>query len=159
MVRWGKTVKNYFRKAGWEKSDDAERVRAGDDDEGDEDEDSIPLSILRERLQFPETMTFEDYVGVDDAVQTDEALTESDILAELRSTDVDEEEEEDNPDDLEPEERICSLADAKMYLQEVRRFFESRQQTTDIDFTSICKLESALIKNIATKQTTIGDFF
>ena len=48
-------------------------------------------------------MTFEDYVGVDDAVQTDEALTESDILAELRSTDVDEEEEEDNPDDLEPE--------------------------------------------------------
>ena len=62
-------------------------------------------------------------------------------------------------DDLEPEEWICSLADAKSYLQEVRRFFESRQQTTDIDFTSICKLETSLYKNFRTKQTTIGGFF
>ncbi len=58
-----------------------------------------------------------------------------------------------------PEEGICSLADAYSYLQEMRHFFELRQQTTDIDFTSICKRETSLSKNILTKQTTIADFF
>ena len=81
----------------------------------------IPFSILSERLQLPKTMTFKDYVGIDDAVQMNEALTESDILAGLQSTNVE-------ADDMEPEEQICSLADAKS-LQEVRRFFESQQQT------------------------------
>ena len=111
------TVKNYFQKAVWEKTNDAERVypAVNVDDDDNEEEDVIPLSILRERLQLPKTMTFKDYVGVDDAVQTDEALSESDILAELRSTDVDEVEEDevDEADGVEPEEQICSLADAK----------------------------------------------
>ena len=62
-----------------------------------------------------------------------------------------EEDEVDEADDLEPEEQICSLADAKSYLQEVRRFFESRQQITDMDFTSISKLETSLWKNILIK--------
>ena len=54
-----------------------------DNDNDDDDEDSIPLSLLRERLNLPATMTFEDYVSVDDDLQTDEKITEATILSEL----------------------------------------------------------------------------
>ena len=68
------TIKNCFRKAGWKKTD---KVSLQNEDE--DDEDTIPLSVLRERLHLPETMTFEDYVDIDNALHAHEELTEEDI--------------------------------------------------------------------------------
>ncbi len=36
------------------------------------------------RLQLPEPTTFEDYVNIDSNVETDEQVTETEILAELQ---------------------------------------------------------------------------
>ena len=71
-------MKNCFRKAGWKKI--TEDV---DNDNDNDDEDSIPLSLLRERLNLPATMTFEDYISVDDDLQTDEEITKARLLSVL----------------------------------------------------------------------------
>ena len=57
------------------------------------------------------------------------------------------------------ENRVCSTTDAKHYLTELRRFFESRAFTLDVDFSSIAKLGSSLLKNVNNNQTSIPDFF
>ena len=44
-------------------------------------------------------------------------------------------------------------------VQEIRRFFESRSNTMDSDFSNIGKLESSLLKNSCQKQSVISDFF
>ena len=74
-------MKNCFRKAGWKKI--TEDV---DNDNDNDDEDSIPLSLLQERLNLPATMTFEDYVSVDDDLQTDEEITEARLLSVLTAS-------------------------------------------------------------------------
>ena len=150
------TVKNCFRKAGWRK--DAVDITTTNDDE-----DDIPLSVLRERLCLPESMTFEDYVNVDNDLATDEVLTEEAILSSLRpqaaATQNEEEEDDEDEEGATTEKSVCSLADAKAYLQEIRRFLESREHTTDFDFRTVSSLESSLLQNIAYRQKSIHDFF
>ena len=56
----------------------------------------------------------------------DAEMTEADWLSEIRPGGTEEEEEEELNEDADigvPEARICSLADARDHLQEVRRFF------------------------------------
>ena len=53
-----------------------------------DDEDTIPFSVLHERLHLPETMTFEDYVDVDNELHAHEELTEEDILASLQCSET-----------------------------------------------------------------------
>ena len=153
------TVKNCFRKAGWKKTDGTSIQTENVED----DEDTIPLSVLRERLRLPETMTFEDYVNVDNDVQAHEELTEEDILASLQSTEIPFDEEEEDEDDNDGshfiENRVCAATDAKHYLTELRRFFEYRAITSDVEFSSIAKLESSLLKNVNNNQTSIQDYF
>ena len=59
-------------RAGWKKSDEENGNLSLDDEE-----DKIPLAIICSRLQFPESMTFEDYVNIGRNVQNDEQLTET----------------------------------------------------------------------------------
>ena len=42
----------------------------------EDDEDTILLSLFWLRLHLPETMTFEEYLGIDNEVQAHEELTE-----------------------------------------------------------------------------------
>ena len=90
---------------------------------------------------------------------------QSDIIAELQSTtssaEVEEEEEEESEpvEECSPEIRVCSLEEAKHHMTEIRRFFESRSNTMDSDFSNIGKLESSLLKNSCQKQSVISDFF
>ena len=150
------TVKNCFRKAGW---------RKGDENSTDlnDDEDDIPLAVLRERLSLPETMTFEDYINVDSDLATEEVLTEDELFASLRTTPQTtqgkEEEEEEEDEENQTENPVCSLADAKVHLQEVRRYLETCSHTSEIDFRSISALESSLLQTFAQKQKSIRDFF
>ena len=67
----GEAVKDCFRKASWKM-------------EFSDEEDKITLAIICSRLQLPESMIFEDYVNIDSNVQTDEKLTETEILAEVQ---------------------------------------------------------------------------
>ena len=117
----------------------------------------IPLSVLRERLLLPESMTFDDYVDVDKDVQAHEELTEEELIAELQPNDFAEEEQEDDQETVD-EREICSATDAKHFIDELRRFFEARSLSSDIEFSSICKLESALHKNVHFKQSSMRDF-
>ena len=54
---------------------------------------------------------------------------------------------------------ICSLADAKKHLEEIRRYFESCAHTTDSDFSAINHLDSAFTKAAGKKQSVIADYF
>ena len=80
------TLRNCFRKAGWKKADvvqpdtepDTEFVCSEEDDE-----DNLPLAVLRERLNLPDSMSFDDYDDVDKDVETSETVTEQTILADF----------------------------------------------------------------------------
>ena len=103
-------------------------------------------------------------MDVDNDLHAHEELTEEDILASLQCSETpfeeDEEEDEHEHDGNRlTENRVCSTTDAKHYLTELRRFFESRAFTSDVDFSSIAKLESSLLKNVNNNQTSIPDFF
>ena len=116
----------------------------------DEEDDLIPLSVLRERLNFPESLTFEDYVNVDDDVLPFEQLTEAELLTQIMTPEGVEDEEdfvEDEPVNG-TELPVCTLTEARSHLQELRRFFESKSTTTDVDFSSINRLDSTLSKSI-----------
>ena len=73
-------------------------------------------------------------------------MTETDIIADLQFTAsndgkraVEEEDEDDETLDKQCADNIpiSSLSDAKRYVFELRRFFESRDHTTDKDFLNI----------------------
>ena len=90
------------------------------------------LSVTGKKSQLPESMTFDDYVSVDQDVQTHEEITESDIIAELQSGPMElEEEEEDDVEIVEEQTKVCSFAEAKSFMHELRRYFESSTKTTD----------------------------
>ena len=96
----------------------------------------VRLSLAK-KSQLPESMTFDDYVSVDQDVQTHEEITESDIIAELQSgpmeleEEEEEEEEEDDVEIVEEQTKVCSFAEAKSFMHELRRYFESSTKTTD----------------------------
>ena len=77
-------------------------------------------------------------------------MTEDSIRAELSSTRVEEVEEEDTELDDEAMEKtpVCSQMDAKKYLVELRRYFESCKVTKDSDFSAISQLDNALLKTV-----------
>ena len=151
------TVKNCFRKVGWKKDDNS--VLSTEQD----DEDDLPLAILRERLQLPDSMSFEDYVRVDENVLSHEELSEADIVAELISdpTTQEEDEEEEEEEEVAQTESnpICSWTDARHYVNELRRFFEASGKTTDNDFFTLNSLDATLLKNVCQRQSSITDYF
>ena len=102
---------------------------------------------------------------VDDDVQAHEEITEMDIMAELQSgsvnnEQVEEEEEEEEEENVAAENvRVCSHSEARQYVHELRRFFEASAKTTDSDFLMISKLELTLMTNLSQRQMSINDFF
>ena len=151
-------MKNCFRKAGWKKNDEKNGNFSLDDEK-----DEIPLAILRSRLQLPESMTFEDYVNIDSNVQTDEEMTETEIVAELQRglmPDLEAGEEEEKVEEVSAiEPNVCSLVDAKHHLQEVRRYLEFCSFTSDVEFSIMSQLETSLMINVSQRQPSIRDFF
>ena len=65
-----------------------------------------------------------------------------------------EEEQDDDETVVEPI-TICSLIKAKTHVQDLRRYFYSCAPTTDIDFSCISRLETALINNVRHKQQSL----
>ena len=152
------TLKNCFRKAGWKKTTEGPSTSVFQPEEIDEDE--IPLSVLRERLHLPDSLSFDDYVNVDNNLETSETVTEESILAELTTlTGEEEEEEEDAENETVSVPPVCSFADAKKYIEEIRRFFESSDRTHDSEFSAISQLDNALFRNVQYRQSVISDFF
>ena len=72
-----------------------------------------------------------------------------------------EEGEVDSEDNQETRELapICTIADAKKHLEEIRRYLESCAHTTDSDFSAINHLDSAFSKAAGKKQSVIEDYF
>ena len=66
--------------------------------------------------------------------------------------------EDDDVQIVEEQTKVCSLAEARPFMHELRRFFESFTKTTDSDFSHINKLEFSLTKNVCQKQSSITDY-
>jgi hypothetical protein len=124
-----------------------------------DDEDEIPLSILQQRLNLQTSLTFDDYINVDEHVITSEAMSEEDILSEATSVTLPQP-SDSQEDEEEVEVPICSMSEAKVHLQELRRYFFSQNSTCDADIDFLHRLDSALMKNSSTfRQSTIESYF
>ena len=77
----------------------------------------------------------------------------------VSTAEEEEEEEEIMDEDGADNIPILSLSDAKRYMFELRRFFESRDHTTDKDFMNINQLEQSLTNSGCNKQSVISDYF
>ena len=97
---------------------------------------------------------------VDEDVQKDKNVTELDVVANVLSSATNaEEEEEEEATESKMTKEICSLTEAKQFIHELKRFFESNSRTTDSDFSHIHKIEQALSQNMCQRQSSIQDFF
>ena len=106
----------------------------------DDDEDVIPLSVLRDRLQLDPALTFDDFANVDDGVITSE--------------------EADNEHSQSTNVELISSKEAMERLRDLQRFFMSRENTQDGEFESLSKLETAILKQtVSFRQFCISDFF
>ena len=94
---------------------------------------------------------------------TNETVTEetirNELLEEARGQEEEEDEEGDNEEEPQLAKPVCSSADAKTYLEEIRRYFESRTATEDDDFSAISRLDNSLFKTVKLRQCSIDDFF
>jgi len=68
--------------------------------------------------------------------------------------------EEKDDEDISENSEVISTKDALQKIRDLQRFFMSKENTKDVDFDYLSKLESAiLIRNINFKQHLISDFF
>ena len=85
-------------------------------------------------------------------------MTETDIIAELLpDSAVIEGAEEDDAEEIAVKNLVCSLAEAKKFMHEIRRFFESSTATKDGDFSNLNKLEFFLPDYFCQKKTSITE--
>ena len=90
-----------------------------------EDEDDIPLSVLRERLQLDSTLTFADYLNIDNDLATAQVDTEETIFASLRNGDTEDadDNESDDEESAVPIQKTISTSEALAKIRELESYF------------------------------------
>ena len=130
-----------------------------------EDEDDIPLSVLRDWLNLDPSLNFSDYLNIDQDLATSETDTEECILASLSShtaeVDEDEEEEEVEVENVEGQsDSIISTSDALSRIRELQNYFTNIENANDDHFCNLAAMEIVLLKRTASfTQSTITSFF
>ena len=131
------------------------------------DEDDIPLSVLRDRLQLDPTLTFADYLNVDSELATSETESEASIMAALHGKDdggVDEESDGEDPDEapgVSAASQIpISTSEALQKVRDLQLYFSQLENVTDTSFSHLSSLEAYLLKkSVSFQQPTIMQFF
>ena len=147
----------------------------------DDDDDDVPLSDLRDLLrQLPKdnnnpTMTAEEYLAIDDTLETGQALDDDDILCLVNRDDVpdaaddddDDDAADDDDDDTQPTEVTTTQA-REMITRLIPYFEQATEQTTSDErrenaafLDQLWAMADVLQKRSTTRsrQTTIADFF
>ena len=122
-----------------------------------DDEDDIPLAILRERLNLDSALNFNDYLNVDRDLATSDTDSEESIWASLNGQSPDVEEE-----DLREEVSATPLttSDALARIHELQTFFTKMENVDDDHFRSLAAIETLLMKRTSLlSQPVITSFF
>ena len=160
-------IQHCFRKGGFKTEDDVDEIRAAEDDE--DDEDSIPLARLTNTdwnvvTGTTTTVTFDEYVQVDDGLVTNESDTLSDIAESVQTAHSDSDSDIDDStvsDTITETETVSNLA-AMNALRVIQNYIgQSRTTCSDSLFTSVGNIRDFIISqpNINTVQTNIRDYF
>lgn len=129
------------------------------DDQSDIEEDDIPLAVLKQSKNLF-GCEFHELVNLDNGVNTcDESEKNWDLPASelLKGNEIDS--ESDSESEAENEKNVCSVYEAKNYIQELK-FFAMHHGMSDLlsdVMSSSDKVEAMLVKSV--KQKTITDFF
>ena len=118
------------------------------------------MQALRKHVLLPENLTFEDYVAVDDKVETEEEFSEGGIIRSLLNPDQD---ISNNSSDEEIDEvpgTPSTLKEAKNAIKILRNFFGREENSHDY-FQMINNLESGVLEfsSRRLKQESITSFF
>lgn len=150
------TIKNCFKKAGFVKTED-ESVEATE-------AEAIPTAVDGwEDVAADPTISFEDFLNVDEDVAVCGEITEAEIVAEVLGSEKQDNDGEGSEDEITgvEEETVPSAADASNHVKQLRRFFESRINVSDSYFNSLNMLESFVMAERlnSRKQAKISHFF
>ncbi|XP_063230823.1 tigger transposable element-derived protein 4-like [Bacillus rossius redtenbacheri] len=150
------TIKNCFKKAGFVKTED-ETVEATE-------AEAIPAAVDGwENVGADPTISYEDFLNVDEDVAVCGDVTDTEIIAEVLGSEKQDDDGEGSEEEIAgvEEEPVPSAADAMNHIKELRRFFESRINVSDSYFISLIKLESFVMAESlnSRKQAKISSFF
>lgn len=150
------TIKNGFKKAGFVKTDE-ESV------EVTEAETIPPVDGWEDVVSDP-TISYEDFLNVDEDVAVCREMTDAEIIAEVLDSENQVDDGDGSGDETagsSAEVPVPSAADAMNHVQELRRFFESRVNVSDSYFKCLNTLESFIMAERinSRKQAKISSFF
>lgn len=118
------------------------------------------MQALGKYVLLPENLTFEDYVAVDDNVETEEEFSEDGIISSLLNPDQDISNNSSDEEIDEASETPSTLKEAKDAIKVLRNFFGREENSHDF-FQMINSLESGVLEfsSRRLKQETITTFF
>lgn len=151
------TIKNCFKKAGFVKTDE-ESV-------GATEAEAVPPVDSWEDVVSNSTISYEDFLNVDEDVAVCGEMTDAEIIAEVLGNEKQDDDADGLGDEIAgssaEEVPVPSAADAMNHVQELRRFFESRINVSDSYFNSLNMLESFITAERLNlrKQAKISSFF
>ena len=129
------------------------------DDDAEDPDDDIPLSVLRERLQLDPSLSFNDYLNVDRELATGQTETEESIFAALRDED-NEQNDESEDESTEPESVSMSTSEALVRVRELLSYFTRLDNARQTDFLHLSEMEAFLLKrSCSQRQSVITHFF
>lgn len=153
-----KTIKNCFKKAGFEQSCTVgEQLKETEEQPAEEtDENSKEWITIRDKLNID--TSFKDFVNVDESVVTSGTLlTDSEILENVRGI-SDDEEKNDNEDNIDIE-RVVTPKEAEKAVETVRIFLESQDNIDEDCFSAVAKLQKIVQSKKFLHQKLLTDYF
>ena len=128
--------------------------------EAEDPDDDIPLSILRERLHLDPSLSFDDYLNVDQDLATGQTETEESIFASLRESPEEENENESDEETTDTEAPSMSTFDALNRVRELQSYFTRLENARQSDFLHLSEMEAFLLKqSCLQRQSVITNFF
>lgn len=152
------TIRNCFRHAGFEKSEEAAKEEQDEETDSSVIEEAIKKGIVSESL-------FEEYVSIDNEVLTSDVTTDEDILNELKQKNTithkidDEQDGEEQDADTESQDLI-SINEAATALKTVQKFL-MQQENASRTLNNVDEIDSFIKSCYYQKlqQKHITDFF
>ncbi|UYV63723.1 hypothetical protein LAZ67_2005430 [Cordylochernes scorpioides] len=153
------TIKHCFKKAGFVKKEDEENA-------DDIIADTMPSVDGWEDVISNPTISYDDFLNVDDDVAVCDEITDADIIAEvlnhnIEKQDGDEASGDEDESSVAGEMNVPCDAEATNYIMQLRHFFESKNDVSPSIFHSLNMLESFVLTERlnSRKQAKISDFF
>lgn len=154
-----KTIKNCFKKAGFEQSCTVgEQHLKETEEQPAEETDEYPKEWMTIREKLNIDTSFKDFIEVDESVVTSGTLlTDSEILENVRETSDDE--EDDDKEDIIDIERVVTPKEAEKAIETLRIFLESQENIDQDCFSTVSKLQKIVQSKKVLHQKLLTDYF